>query len=197
MTVEAQLGPFRRDGRERVVAESLDGDAATRAIERSHRFELQLPGYLLVLALGPAAVGLAISSVFAAVPCLFLLSLTWIAFKQYRDARRKNTAQAVEPRRAWLTDDGIFIDGVLGPARWGWSAARGMSLVEGAVVLDMGRQEALVLRRVGADGERLIAFLRARIASRIVDRPGRIFLMLAVLYALCVAAGITILPAPP
>ena len=111
------LGPFRKDARERLEAATLGDEEATRAIERSRGLELTFVAFVCVLALGPALVWAAIGSAFAVAPLLVLCWLAWLAHRSYAQARTKSAEKPTEARRTWLTDEGIFVDGVLGPAR--------------------------------------------------------------------------------
>ena len=111
---DANLGPFRRDGRMHFAAEVRYDEAAQRAIRVATT--LRFPGYILVLSLGPVAIVAATQNWLLLVASALLFFMAGVGYRYYSvdDAYFASLA----PRRAWVTEDGIFLlDGELGPVR--------------------------------------------------------------------------------
>lgn len=183
-------GPFRQDGRVRFVTESHADEAAQRALRGGPA--IGLPAYLVVLAAGPAVFGYVQRSPWMCVISVLLLLLAWVYQRQYA-ALRKGRENRTAPRRMWITDEGFFVDGILGPAKWEWDAVVDVRRAAPYLVVEFSSREALVFPAAGAEAERMMLFLRERSTRRVVAEPGRLLLLLSVLYLMCVAASVMLL----
>lgn len=183
------LGPFRRDGRMHFASETRHDEAAQRALRIGA--SLEFPGYVFVLSLGPVAIAVATSAWWALGITAFLLLIAWKMQQSFALGRKNAAAQ--ESRRTWITEDGVFLDGILGPAKWEWEAIDDVRIAGSYVVVQFASREVLALPAVGAEAERMVAFVRERSQRRLVDNPGRLLFLLALLYAACVVAALVFL----
>lgn len=182
------LGPFRRDGRMRFATEARYDEAAQRAIRTG--VTLEFPAYLVVLSLGPLVIATATATWWMPLISALLLFFAWKSHRSYAVARENITD--VGPRRTWITADGVFLDGVLGPARWDWDAVDHVRRSGDYVVVQFGSREVLAMPVEGAEAERLVSFIRERTKRKLTDNPGRMLLWLAILYVTTMVASLAI-----
>lgn len=169
------------------ATESLQDELAQRAVRSGARIDFST--YLFILALGPIAFAAVAGAPWITALSVILFLLGWQTHRSYAAARAKATTSA--RRRAWITEDGVLIDGVLGPTRWGWDCIADVRVVGAYIVVAFTSREALVIP-APEDSERLVASIRARALGK-AKAPGGLLLVLAVLYAVSVAVGLVAL----
>lgn len=181
-------GPFRRDGRMRFATETRHDEAAQRAMRTGA--SLEFPGYMIVLSLGPVVLAYFSGSAWMLAISVLLLYVAWKSHRSFALARKN--AMMLGSRRTWIGEDGIFLDGILGPAKWGWESVDDVRIAHSHVVVRLGSREVLTVPVEGAEAERMMAFIRERSERKLADNPGRLLFLLAVLYATSVAAAVVL-----
>lgn len=176
---DESLGPFRRDGRMRFATETRCDKAALRALVSGA--SLQFPGFAVALSLGPMVLALSSSAPWPLVISVLLLLFAWKSHQSFKLARRNAADEGA--RRVWITEDGVFLDGILGPAKWGWTAVESVRVKGTHVVLQLAAGEVMAMPVSGEEGERLAAFVRERTTPRLTDTPGQLLFLLSILYA--------------
>lgn len=186
-------GPFRRSARSEFEVAMPSREACRRISRRAQRPSIDADGYLFVLGISTLAAGVVMP--FAAIPVsVVLLLLAAILARSFHTATRKYDAVPEERSFYSVRDHGITLEGPSARTFWAWTAVRAIERLDEAVVIEVERQQHLVLPVTGAEGARLAAWLLARLPRRTQPPRGRILLMLAVLYAVLLAAAVTVLP---
>lgn len=152
---------------------------------------MEPPAYLFVLSMGPAMLALVTSAWWMFAVSAVLLLIAWKTHQGYAAARARSSEVGARP--VWIEEDGIFMEGILGPARWGWSAVDHVRIAGAHVVVQLASREMLAFPVTGAEAERMVAFISERSQMRLVDSPGRLLFLLAVLYGTSIVAAVVLL----